>query len=85
MAGQSRVQKEPAYLVLESYESGPDGGGLVQHHFALAPGSPLRGIALDVERRRLCHIDEILAEARAARARVIAYDEAGQSLGWVKL
>jgi len=76
---------EPAYLVTETYENGPQGGGLVRHHYALAPGSPLRGIALDIERRRLCHVDEILAEARAAGAKVAAYDESGKSLGWVKL
>jgi len=76
---------QPTLLTVETYELSRQGGGLVRRHYALAPTSPLQGIALDVERRRLCHIDEILSEARAAGARVIAYDEAGQSLGWVKL
>jgi hypothetical protein len=63
---------EPTLLTVETYEQGPHGGGWVRRHYAVAPTcGPLPAIALDLERRQLVSVDEILAEAKAAGSKMI--------------
>jgi hypothetical protein len=59
-------------LIVETYEQGPHGGGVVRRHFAVAPAAgPLPAIALDLERRQLASLADVLAEAKATGAKMI--------------
>jgi len=65
-------------LTVETYQAGPLGGGWVRRHYAVAPPcGPLPAIALDIERRQLVSVDDVLAEAKASGAKMIWQKGAG--------
>jgi len=70
---------EATLLTVETYELNRQGGGTwVRRHFVVAPPcGPLSAIALDIERRQLVSVDEILAEAKASGAKTIWQKVAG--------